>query len=519
MKRTQEELRQQIREQGRDQFILQEMQRFGFWPKDEGKPSVEEELLQKEQELRSHLQKLTAQQRAQKNIKAQLRELRKARMKAARERRAETKAKREAERVAKAAAWREQQAKDITYLGEDVSYGLKNTEAATDRLASADLPRFNDIAELADAMKLSVSQLRWLTFNRKVSETSHYRRFQLPKKSGGVREISAPLPKLKAAQRWVLDNIIYRLDATEQAHGFVPDRGILSNALPHVGHTLVINLDLQNFFPTISYPRVKGLFQSIGYSEKLATIFALLSTEPATDYVEVDGKAYHVQTGERHLPQGAPGSPMITNLICRRLDARLQGVANKFGLTYTRYADDLTFSGDDAEHGPIVGKLLWQVRQIVKDENFILHPAKTKVMRKGARREVTGIVVNEKPNIARKKLRQFRAVLHQIDQNGPAGKTWGNGGDLFPALHGYAAHVHMVRPDLGGRLLTKVEELWRRYDPKYRAPGVRRTTRMAAAVAKTIEALPRPAMDEAQIEINAPTDPKKKSWWSRLFGE
>ena len=489
MKRSEEELRKTIREIGRDQFVLREMQRFGFWPKDAEQPTIQEELIKRENDLRRELNTLTAEQRKQKSAKAQLRELRKERMKAARERRAETKARREAERQARAAAWKEKQAHDITYLGEEVSYGLKNTQDRSERLRSAELPAFPDVEFLARAMGLTVSQLRWLTFNRKVSETSHYRRFALPKKTGGTRDISAPLPLLKQAQAWVLDNILYQLEPTAQAHGFVPGRGILTNALPHVGKTLVINLDLKDFFPTIDYRRVKGLFRAIGYSEKLATIFALLCTEPEVDHVEADGRAFYVQTGRRALPQGAPSSPAITNLICRRMDARLRGVAEKFGLTYTRYADDLTFSGDDAQHSAIIGKLLWQVRQVVKDEQFVLHPAKTQIMRKGSRREVTGIVVNEKPNIARKKLREFRAVLHLVDRYGPDGRTWGKGGALFPALHGYAAHVHMVRPELGKRLLAKVEELWERYEPR-----------------------PKPEA-RAVPEVKA----ERPSWWKRLF--
>ena len=509
MKRSSEELQQLIKDKGREGFILDEMKRFGFWPKDADQPTVQEDLIDRENELRKELRKLTAQQSAQKNAKAQLREMRKARMKAARERRAETKLRRKLEKEARAAAWKKKQAGDITYLGEGVSFGLHNKEGNAEKLTANGLPTFSDVADLAKQMALTVSQLRWLSFNRPVSETSHYRKFQLPKKTGGFREISAPMPKLKAAQRWILENILYLPGVTDHAHGFVPGRSILTNALPHVGHTLVVNMDLQNFFPTITYRRAKGLFQELGYSEKLATIFALLCTEPETDRITADGKRYYVQTGKRVLPQGAPSSPMLTNLICRRLDARLRGVATKFGLTYTRYADDLTFSGNDGEHGPIVGKLLWQVRQIIKDEGFVVHPDKTQIMRKGARREVTGIVVNEKPNIARKKLREFRTVIYQIEQNGPAGKTWGNGPNLFPALHGYAAHVNMVRPDLGSNYLTRVEALWERYDANYLPPGERRKQRVVEqAVTPPEYPLPKAA---ARPASSGP-------WWKRLLG-
>ena len=522
-----EEVRKTIREVGREKFLLDEMQRLGFWPREAGEPTVQEELINRESELRRELRKLTAEQSAQKNVKAQLRKLRQERMKAARQRRAETKARREEERLARAAAWEDQQSRDITYLGEDVSYGLRNAENDEEKLRENNLPAYADLPALAKDLGLSVSKIRWLAFNRSVSTVSHYRQFTMPKKTGGVRHISAPMPLLKTVQHWLLENILYRMDVTDKAHGFVPGRGILTNALPHVGKTLVVNLDLQNFFPTISYRRVKGFFRAVGYSEKLATVFALLCTEPATDLVEADGKKYYVQTGERALPQGAPSSPVLTNLICRRLDARLSGVATKFGLTYTRYADDLTFSGDDAEHGASVGKLLWQVRQIIKDEGFVVHPGKTQVMRKGARREVTGIVVNEKPSIARKKLRQFRAVLHQIDRHGPAGKTWGKGGSLFPALHGYAAHVNLVRPDLGPQFLARVEELWQRYDPDYRTDSERGKERQQRKLARSrvqgngIEqgesTQPLPSAPDVPTTPPPQPAPKKKPWWKRLF--
>ncbi len=501
MERSREQLQQLIKDKGREGFILEEMQRFGFWPKDADQPTVQEDIIARENELRKELRKLSAQQTAQKNIKTQLREMRKQRMKEARQRRQETKDRREADRQAKATAWQEKQANDITYLGEGVSYGLRDNTAKPEKLAKKGLPNFKDMADLASRMDLTVGKLRWLTFNRVVSESSHYRRFKLPKKTGGFREISAPLPLLKDAQRWVLENILYLPEVTEQAHGFVPGRSILTNALPHVGHTLVVNMDLQNFFPTVTYRRVKGFFRELGYSEKIATVLGLLCTEPETDQITADGKTYYVHTGKRALPQGAASSPQLTNLICRRLDARLSGVAKKFGLTYTRYADDLTFSGDDAQHGSIVGKLLWQVKQIIKDEGFIVHPDKTQIMHKGARREVTGIIVNEKASLPRKKLRQFRAVIHQIEQNGPEGKTWGDGPNLFPSLHGYAAYINMVRPDLGKDYLSRVEALWARHDRAYLPPAERVKARV-----KEISVPPR-----GEVGTSSP-------WWKRLLG-
>ncbi len=466
-KRSRKELMKIIQETSRSQFILEEMQRYGFWPDEEGEPTLQEELIRKETSLQKDLNTLLREQRKQDNAKVMMRRMRKERMKAAKARRAETKAKREADKKARAEAWKVRQATDITYLGEEVSYGLKNKETDIEKLEAKGLPIYENIENLAAAMSLSVGKLRWLVFNKKVATTSHYKRFEIPKNKGSVRVISAPMYLLKNAQHWLLENILYKHAIEEEAHGFVPQKSILSNAKIHVGQTLVINLDMKDFFPTISYPRIKGMFCKMGYSEQMATVFALLCSEPESDVVEIDGTTYYVQTGERYLPQGAPTSPAITNIICRRLDRRMAGVAAKIGFRYSRYADDLTFSAMESEGQDKIGGLLWQVKQIVQDEGFRLHPDKLQIMRKGARREVTGIVVNEKPNISRRKLKEFRAVLYKIEQNGPAGRTWGKGKNLFLSLQSFAAYVAMVNPEKGKPLLQRVRAIRKKHDSNF----------------------------------------------------
>ncbi len=466
-KRSREELMKIIRETSRSEFILDEMQRYGFWPDGEEQPTLQEDMIRKETALQKDLNTLLREQRKQDNAKVMLRRMRKERMQAAKARRAETKAKREADKKARAEAWKAKQATDITYLGEEVSFGLKNKESDAALLQTKGLPQFENIEQLAKAMGLDVSKLRWLTFNRKVATTSHYKRFEIPKKTGSVRVISAPMFLLKSAQHWVLENILYKQDIEEEAHGFVPQKSILSNAKIHVGQTLVINLDMKDFFPTITYPRIKGMFVKMGYSEQIATVLALLCSEPECDVVDMDGTTYYVQTGQRFLPQGAPTSPAITNIICRRLDRRMAGVAAKIGFRYSRYADDLTFSADEAEGKQHIGRLLWQVKRIVQDEGFQLHPDKLQIMRKGAQREVTGIVVNEKPNISRRKLKEFRAVLYKIEQDGPAGRTWGKGKDLFRSLQSFAAYVAMVNPEKGKLLMRRVRAIRKQYDPTF----------------------------------------------------
>jgi len=171
--------------------------------------------------------------------------------------------------------------------------------------------------------------------------------------------------------------------------------------------------------------------------------------------VQVDGETFHVAHGPRVLPQGAPTSPALTNVLCRRLDARLQGAAARLGFRYTRYADDLTFSGDESVR-KLAAKLLWRVRQIVVDEGFTPHPDKQHVMRSHVRQSVTGIVVNEKPTVDRDTLRRFRATLFQVEKDGPAGKQWNGNDNVLAALEGYAHFIRMVDAAKGAPLLARV---------------------------------------------------------------
>ncbi|HEY9839649.1 MAG TPA: reverse transcriptase domain-containing protein, partial [Candidatus Obscuribacterales bacterium] len=164
------------------------------------------------------------------------------------------------------------------------------------------------------------------------------------------------------------------------------------------------------------------------------------------------------------LPQGAPTSPALSNLICRRLDRRLLGLATRLGFVYTRYADDLSFSGAKAKN---VEALLRGVATIVTDEGFTVHPTKTRVMRKGRRMEVTGLVVNGEATIPRRTLRAFKALLYQIGRDGLEGKTWGEspatGADLLARIEGFARYVAMVHPQKGRAFLKEIAGLRERF--------------------------------------------------------
>src|SRR5262249_2539064 len=190
----------------------------------------------------------------------------------------------------------------------------------------------------------TIPRLRWLCFHNEAATRIHYVQFDVPKKSGGTRTLSAPHRTLAAAQAWVLANVLAKLPTEEPAHGFVAGRSTLTNARPHAGQDVVVNFDLEGFFPSIGFARVRHLFHRIGYSGAVATLLALLCTECPRKRVVYAGTPYFVATGPRGLPQGACTSPVLSNQIARKLDRRLGGLARKLSLTYTRYADDLTFS-------------------------------------------------------------------------------------------------------------------------------------------------------------------------------
>ncbi|HEX8201347.1 MAG TPA: reverse transcriptase family protein, partial [Isosphaeraceae bacterium] len=243
---------------------------------------------------------------------------------------------------------------------------------------------------------------------------------------------------------------------------------IVSNATPHVGSGVVVNLDIEGFFPTVHDRRIKGIFRQMGYSEQVATILALICSEPEVAAVELDGRTYHVARGRRFLPQGSPASPAISNLICRGLDASLSKVAADLEFRYTRYADDMTFSGP-AEADAQVGRLLRRVRFVVEREGFRVHPEKTRILRRGRRQEVTGLVVNDRVNVSRSELRRFRATLYQIEKDGPEGKRWRDGADVLASIEGFANFVAMVDPDRGDELRRRVAAILDRHRPGRRS--------------------------------------------------
>lgn len=369
-------------------------------------------------------------------------------------------------RVLKKHGWSEYKRAHIVHLGagvfyhDTVDYDRYDIAEREERRIDNDLPKLDDAQALAAALGVTVARLRWFAYHREVDSGTHYRRWTVPKRDGRPRLISEPKRDLKNMQRWIAREVTSHLPIHGAAHGFIPGRSTVTNAQVHAGAGVVVKLDLSDFYPTITTPRVKGVFRKAGYDEQVATLLAMLCTEAPREEMMIRGKKYYVATGPRSLPQGAPTSPSITNTIALRIDCRLWGMAKKLGLAYTRYADDLTFSyHGDAPHEAPIGPLLAITERIVVDEGFRVNQKKTRVMRKGGRQTVTGLVVNAsgegvaEARVPRKLTRMLRAAIKNRELGRP-GK-----GESISQLRGWAAYIYMTDKKKGGALLDRLNEL------------------------------------------------------------
>ena len=326
-------------------------------------------------------------------------------------------------------------------------YVLRRGAVPTKAPPKVDVPKlknWNDVAKLVGVEADGLTEL----MRPGTGKGSGYVEFEIPKRTGGVRKISAPRARLKGVQRAILQKILQKFSAHPAAHGFIEERSTVTNATPHVGAAVLVRVDIEDFFPTVHYRRVFGFFSRY-YDETVATALAGLTTHRAK---LPDGTV--VWPGV--LPQGAPTSPALANLVCRRLDARLDALAKKAGATYTRYADDLTFSFRDPPAR--LGRFLWWVNAILQQEGFAENVKKRRIMRKGGRQRVTGLVIDQKPAIPREERRRFKAILANCRHHGWASQARGK--PDFPAwLRGYAAYVRMVHPELGAKWQREVEEI------------------------------------------------------------
>ncbi|MDH0864137.1 reverse transcriptase family protein [Mitsuaria sp. GD03876] len=250
--------------------------------------------------------------------------------------------------------------------------------------------------------------------------TRHYRCLLIPKRRGGLRLIEAPMRRLRALQRRLLDGLLNALPCHEAAHGFVPGRNVASHAAMHVGQDVVIRFDLRDFFPSVGAARVAAIFRTLGYGDavvaRLTTLCTARTPAMVRERLREDGSIDRdgaTRLASPHLPQGAPTSPALANLSLFSMDLRLAGLAGRFGASYSRYADDLVISGPATLRRDQDRLRAW-VAAIVEDEGFRLRRDKTRAMPAGGRQQVTGVVVNEKPNLPREDYDRLKAELHRL---------------------------------------------------------------------------------------------------------
>ena len=286
------------------------------------------------------------------------------------------------------------------------------------------LPVLYNTATLCGTLDVSPRELRWIVANARKC----YRTFEFPKAGGRMRRIFAPYSKLRDLQEIVLKRILNQCQPHERATAFSRGTSIVMNARPHVGKAVVIRLDLEDFFPSITTKDVGDVFCSLGYPFKVARLLAGICT--------LDGR----------LPQGAPTSPALSNLVARSLDRRFVGLSARLGFSYTRYADDLIFSSDN----PKLPRLIPFFRQVLQEEGFRLNERKIRVMRRGSRQLVTGITTNTKIGLPREHVRRLRAALHRLRTRGLEAVEWPSteqtAEQKLRVIQGHLAFLRMVDP-------------------------------------------------------------------------
>lgn len=395
-------------------------------------------------------------------IQRQAQEAGKSAVDASREERAKLRSQKKAEaaegKKKRAEAIAHRKATDILFLGRGVSGRLGERTSDIEKLEASTLPILSTPAELASALDLTIPQLRWLSFHTEVATRTHYLHFTVPKKSGGTRTLSSPHRLLAKAQRWILCNILNKLSIEDPAHGFITQRSILSNAQQHTSRNIIINMDLENFFPSITFPRIRSVFFRAGYSPAVATILALICTECPRRTVELAGQTLFVAMGPRGLPQGACTSPSLSNQVARRLDKRLLGMAQKHALTYTRYADDITISGN-GELQNRIGWVMARVRHLADEEGFRVNESKSRILRRSTAQKVTGLVVNDRPGVARSDVRRIRAILHHAKSEGLEEQNRSGHPNFSAWLEGMISYIGMARPEVAAKLRQQLRAL------------------------------------------------------------
>jgi hypothetical protein len=337
-----------------------------------------------------------------------------------------------------------------------------------------EIPVIESPRALADWLFLSTAGLDWFADLKGLGYSQndrpllrHYHYRVLVKKSGSIRLIEAPKPRLKELQRQILADLLERIPPHPAVHGFQKGRSIRTFAAPHVGKRVVLRMDLENFFPSISGVRIQTLLRAAGYSEAVADLLGGICTNatPRMVWRECAGetnpnvlwdlwKLY----SRPHLPQGAPTSPALANLCAYRFDCRLDGLARTAGAEYTRYADDLAFSGGEAFERR-VEHFATRVAAIAIEEGFEVNHRKTRIMRQGVRQHLAGLVTNQRLNIRRADYDRLKAILTNCVRHGPESQNRSGHASFRAHLEGRVGFVETIHSEKGRRLRAILERI------------------------------------------------------------
>lgn len=341
-------------------------------------------------------------------------------------------------------------------------------------LALCPLPNIPTSVDLAAWLDISIEDLEWFADVRHMVKAPgplcHYHFRWLPKRSGGWRLVEIPKQRLRDLQRKILREVLDPVMPHDAAHGFRRGRSCLTNAAPHCGKDVVLRMDLLNFFTSIPASRIHALFTTLGYPDPVAKRLTGLCTCEVTTRMlpalpagaEPLPWAMRKRYAERHLPQGAPTSPALANLCALHLDFRLAGLAESLGGAYTRYADDLAISGGEPLRRR-VGAITSLLSAIAREQKFDINHRKTRVMHRSDRQRLTGVVVNEKPNVSRAEFDQLKAVLHNCVVHGPQSQNRMGHPNFREHLRGRVSYVAGLNGARGERLRLAFEEIdWAR---------------------------------------------------------
>jgi len=337
-------------------------------------------------------------------------------------------------------------------------------------------PRLQDtsnVDQLASLLGTSYSKISYFYYVKDYTKKSYYKNFSIAKKSGGEREIRSPIPQLKHLQRKLAAMLNELYHPSRFAHGFIEDRSILTNAKPHTRKKYVFNIDIADFFTSITFPRIYGLLTSKPYSlnSDVASVIAHLCT--------LDG----------HLPQGAPTSPVISNMLCRSMDRQLRNLAVSNRTTYTRYADDITFSFYDPydfvsadivslnnSAGTYFSLPGDELSKIIKRNRFSINESKTRLQHKYKRQVVTGLVVNKKPNVPREFIRKTCAIIHSIETFGVDAaqvrfeiENPGSGANILSVVYGRILYIKSI-VGYESQVYSRVARRFNQLNQKIKAP-------------------------------------------------